>query len=88
MFYFNLGFRHITDLQGYDHMLFLLALTLPLSFSLWKPTLKWITAFTVGHSISLAIAAFRLGRIAGRLGGTGHCNDCSTYGVDSCIYGI
>ena len=57
MFYFNLGIRHITDLQGYDHMLFLLALTLPLSFSLWKPTLKWITAFTVGHSISLAISA-------------------------------
>jgi len=38
-------------------MLFLLALTLPLSFSLWKPTLKWITAFTLGHSISLAISA-------------------------------
>ena len=57
MFYFNLGIRHITDLQGYDHMLFLLALTLPLSFSLWKPTLKWITAFTLGHSISLAISA-------------------------------
>ena len=29
MFYFNLGIRHITDLEGYDHMLFLLALTLP-----------------------------------------------------------
>ena len=57
MFYFNLGVRHITDWQGYDHMLFLLALTLPLSFSLWKPTLRWITAFTLGHSISLAVSA-------------------------------
>ena len=57
MFYFNLGVRHITDWQGYDHMLFLLALTLPLSFSLWKPTLRWITSFTLGHSISLAVSA-------------------------------
>ena len=57
MFYFNLGIRHITDLEGYDHMLFLLALTLPLSFVQWKATLKWITAFTVGHSVSLALAA-------------------------------
>jgi hypothetical protein len=53
MFYFNLGIRHITDLEGYDHMLFLLALTLPLSFGQWKATLKWITAFTVGHSLVL-----------------------------------
>jgi len=57
MFYFNLGIRHITDLEGYDHMLFLLALTLPLSFVHWKATLKWITAFTLGHSVSLALAA-------------------------------
>lgn len=57
MFYFELGIRHITDWQGYDHMLFLLALTLPLSFKSWKPTLKWITAFTIGHSISLGLAA-------------------------------
>ena len=57
MFYFNLGIRHITDLQGYDHMLFLLALTLPLSFSLWQRTLKWIPASPVGRSLSLAISA-------------------------------
>ncbi len=57
MFYFNLGIRHITDLEGYDHMLFLLALTLPLSFVQWKATLKWITAFTIGHSLSLALSA-------------------------------
>jgi hydrogenase/urease accessory protein HupE len=59
MFYFNLGIRHITDLEGYDHMLFLLALTLPLSFVQWKATLKWITAFTIGHSLSLAITALK-----------------------------
>jgi hydrogenase/urease accessory protein HupE len=57
MFFFELGIRHIADLQGFDHMLFLLALTLPLRFSLWKPTLKWVTAFTVGHSLSLILSA-------------------------------
>ena len=62
MFYFNLGIRHITDLEAYDHMLFLLALTLPLSFGQWKATLKWITAFTLGHSLSLALAATEMVR--------------------------
>ena len=63
MFYFNLGVRHITDLEAYDHMLFLLALTLPFSFGQWKAILKWITSFTLGHSISLALAATEVIRI-------------------------
>lgn len=63
MFYFQLGIRHITDWQGYDHMLFLLALTLPLSFKLWKPTLAWVTSFTVGHSLSLALTALEVVKV-------------------------
>ena len=65
MFYFELGIRHITDWQGYDHMLFLLALTLPLSFRDWKVTLKWITAFTLGHSIALGLTATELIHVPG-----------------------
>ncbi|MEY2963332.1 MAG: hypothetical protein RL754_593 [Bacteroidota bacterium] len=57
MFYLELGIRHITDWAGYDHMLFLLALTLPLTFADWKATLRWVTAFTIGHSASLAFSA-------------------------------
>lgn len=57
MFYIELGVRHITDLAGYDHMLFLLALTLPLSWKEWKTVLLWVSYFTLGHSISLAVAA-------------------------------
>ena len=60
MFYVNLGMRHITDLEGYDHMLFLLALTLPLSLKNWKPMLRWITAFTLGHSLALGLSAMEL----------------------------
>lgn len=60
MFYIELGLRHILDIEGYDHMLFLLALTLPLTFRDWKQTLWWVTAFTVGHSLILALTATAL----------------------------
>jgi hypothetical protein len=55
--YFLDGIRHITDLEGYDHMLFLLALAAPYSYKDWKAVVLLATAFTVGHSISLFLAA-------------------------------
>ena len=54
--YAKLGFHHITDLAGYDHMLFLLALVASFRPSDWKKILVLITAFTVGHSITLGLA--------------------------------
>jgi hypothetical protein len=57
MFYVELGLRHILDLQGYDHMLFLIALTLPLSFREWKQVIWWVTSFTLGHSLTLGLSA-------------------------------
>lgn len=57
MFYVDLGFRHITDWAGADHMLFLLALTLPMTWKDWRVLIRWVTAFTVGHSLTLAFAA-------------------------------
>jgi hypothetical protein len=56
------GIRHITDVEGYDHMLFLLALTAPYSFKDWKAVVLLATAFTVGHSVSLFLAASDLVR--------------------------
>lgn len=61
--YAKLGFQHITDLAGYDHMLFLLALIASFRPSEWKKVLVLITAFTVGHSITLALAALDIVRI-------------------------
>ena len=55
--YLKLGFSHITDLQAYDHMLFLLALCAGLSLSRWRPVLWLATAFTLGHSLTLGLAA-------------------------------
>jgi HupE/UreJ protein len=51
-----LGFRHITDLRGADHILFLLALAAIYRFRDWRDCLWVVTAFTVGHSITLALA--------------------------------
>ena len=52
----TLGFRHITDPRGADHILFLLALAAIYRFRDWRECVKVVTAFTVGHSITLALA--------------------------------
>ena len=57
-FYLQLGFKHISDLAGVDHMLFLVALCAVYRVEQWRKLLILVTAFTVGHSITLALAAF------------------------------
>lgn len=52
----TLGFRHITDPRGADHILFLLALAAIYRFKDWRECVWVVTAFTVGHSITLALA--------------------------------
>ena len=52
--YFQIGLGHILDLAGYDHILFVLTLCLAYPLSNWKRILWLLTAFTIGHSISLA----------------------------------
>src|SRR3954464_1787884 len=53
----HLGFRHIVSLAALDHILFLLALAAIYQGRDWKGSLWVISAFTVGHSITLALAA-------------------------------
>jgi len=58
LFYFELGLFHVLDLSAHDHLLFLIALTIPFSFKQFK-TMFWIvTFFTLGHSFSLFISAY------------------------------
>lgn len=54
--FIQLGFRHITDVGALDHILFLLALAAIHRLRDWKSALWVVTAFTVGHSITLALA--------------------------------
>ncbi len=57
-FYLKEGFYHITDWKGYDHILFVMALCLPYFLKDWKQVLVLITAFTIGHSVTLALSVF------------------------------
>lgn len=58
--YFNLGFEHIADIKGYDHILFLVSLCGIYLFKNWKKVLVLVTAFTIGHSITLALASLKI----------------------------
>ena len=56
----QLGFEHILDLNGYDHILYLVTLCAIYSIRDWKKVLYLATAFTIGHSITLAFNAFEI----------------------------
>ncbi len=61
--YLKLGISHITDLKGYDHILFLLTLCAVYTVSEWRRVLILITAFTIGHTSTLVLATFNIIRI-------------------------
>jgi len=58
--YYGLGLEHILDINGYDHILFVIALCAIYQFSDWKKVLVLVTSFTLGHSITLALATLRI----------------------------
>jgi len=58
--YLRLGFDHITDPAGYDHILFVIALCAIYTLRQWRQVLILVTAFTIGHSITLALATLQL----------------------------
>lgn len=58
--YFNLGLTHILDINGYDHILFIIALCVLYLPRDWRRILIIVTAFTIGHSITLALATLNI----------------------------
>ena len=58
--YFELGYTHILDPQAYDHLLFLIALCLPYRVGAWRAIVLLATAFTLGHSLTLALVGLEL----------------------------
>src|SRR6188472_2291133 len=59
--YFDLGKDHILDYKnGYDHILFVVALCALYIMRDWKQVLILVTAFTIGHSITLALSTLRV----------------------------
>ena len=59
-FWFNVeyGVNHVLDINAYDHVLFLIVLTVPYLFRDWKRVLLLVTMFTLGHTLSLVMAAY------------------------------
>jgi len=54
--YLQLGFLHICSWQATDHLTFLLALCAPYVLADWRRVVALVTSFTLGHSITLALA--------------------------------
>ncbi len=55
-FYFTLGWQHIISWDAFDHLLFILALVAIYLLPDWRKVLILITAFTIGHSLTLALS--------------------------------
>ncbi len=58
--YFKIGLSHVLDINGYDHVLFLIALTVPYAFKDWKRILLLVTLFTIGHTFALLLSVFNI----------------------------
>lgn len=56
--YFQIGLKHVLDIHAYDHVMFLMALTIPYSFKDWKRILLLVTVFTVGHTLALLLSVY------------------------------
>ena len=55
-FYFNIGWKHIISADALDHQLFILALAAIYLLKDWRQVLVLVTAFTIGHSITLFLS--------------------------------
>jgi len=67
IFYFKTGLFHVLDFKAYDHILFLIVLAVVYNMKQWKKLLWLITLFTIGHSITLILSAYKLINIKGEL---------------------
>lgn len=65
-FYFRLGWEHIISKNALDHQLFILALAAIYLLKDWKQVLILVTAFTIGHSITLALSVFDIIRFSSK----------------------
>ena len=59
-FYFTQGLFHVLDWNAYDHILFLIVLTVSHSYQHWKKIILLVTLFTVGHTMSLLLEFYKV----------------------------
>lgn len=58
--FFKIGLHHVLAIHGYDHLLFLIALTVPYVAKDWKRILILVSFFTLGHTLSLLLSVFNV----------------------------
>ncbi len=63
MLYVKLGLYHVLDINAYDHVLFLIALVVPYHFKDWKKVVTLVSVFTLGHTVALLLALYKIIRI-------------------------
>lgn len=64
--YFELGWEHIISKDALDHQLFIIALSSIYLVNNWKQVLILVTAFTIGHSVTLALSTYDIIRVSSR----------------------
>ncbi|WP_298517314.1 HupE/UreJ family protein [uncultured Kordia sp.] len=67
LLYFKLGLHHILNIEGLDHILFLVMLIIAYTFKDWKRVLWLVTAFTVGHTLSLILSIYGAVKVNGAI---------------------
>ena len=65
--FFGLGWHHIISAGALDHILFVTVLSAIYIFEDWKKVLILVTAFTIGHSLTLALSVYDIIRINNKL---------------------
>lgn len=58
--FFKIGLTHVLNIHAYDHLLFLIALTVPYIAKDWKRIIILVSCFTLGHTISLFLSVFNI----------------------------
>ena len=58
--YFKMGLTHVLDFSAYDHILFLIVLAVIFTNFQWRKVIWLVTLFTLGHSITLALSAYKV----------------------------
>ena len=60
LIFVKVGLEHVLNIHAYDHLLFLIALTVPYVAKDWKRIIILVSCFTLGHTISLLLSVFNI----------------------------
>ncbi|MBS1921600.1 MAG: HupE/UreJ family protein [Bacteroidetes bacterium] len=66
IFYFQIGWHHIIEWEALDHLMFIAALSAIYLLKDWKQVLILVTAFTIGHSLTLVLSVFDIIRFSSK----------------------